>query len=79
MNKRTRISKPVQTSEQRAREVVRQLYSDLIDNLTNQECDRIIEGQRFGLGPMFITDAIKMIRYSREQNKKRAAQQRVTR
>lgn len=56
MGHRPRIAKP--NALQKARTAVRELYSDIIDNLSNAECDLIIKARIDGLGPVFITDII---------------------
>lgn len=66
MGNRPRIAKP--TAQQKARTAVRELYSDLIDNLTNNECDIIIQSRIDGLGPMFIVDIITKRRESHKAN-----------
>ena len=55
--KRIRIVKP-EASAIRARKVVRELYSDLIEGLSNAECDKIISCRRDGLGDMTIVSLI---------------------
>jgi hypothetical protein len=62
MGHRPRIAMP--NAQQKARTAVRELYSDLIDNLSNNECDLIIRSRMDGLGPVFIVDIV---------NRKRAA------
>lgn len=64
MGNRPRITKL--TPEQQARKNVRELYSDIIDNLTNAECDLIIQARIDKLGTIFIAQMI---------SSRRAAQQ----
>ena len=66
MGNRPRIAKP--TAQQKARTAVRELYSDLIDNLTNNECDLIIKSRMDGLGPVFIVEIITKRRESHVAN-----------
>lgn len=66
MGNRPRIAKP--NAQQKARTAVRELYSDLIDNLTNNECDLIIKSRMDGLGPVFIVDIISRRRESHRNN-----------
>ena len=66
MGNRPRIAKP--TAQQKARTAVRELYSDLIDNLTNNECDLIIEYRIKGFGPVMITQMITLRRKSHQDN-----------
>ena len=66
MGNRPRIAKP--NALQKARTAVRELYADLIDNLTNNECDLIIKCRIDGLGPVFIVDIITKRRESHKQN-----------
>ena len=66
MGNRPRIAKP--TAQQKARTAVRELYSDLIDNLTNNECDLIIKSRMDGLGPVFIVEIITKRRESHKDN-----------
>lgn len=66
MGNRPRIAKP--NAQQKARTAVRELYSDLIDNLTNNECDLIIKSRMDGLGPVFIIDIITKRRESHIAN-----------
>lgn len=56
MGNRPRIAKA--SPLQQARTNVRELYSDLIDNLSNAECDLIIQARIDNLGPMFIVQMI---------------------
>lgn len=56
MGNRPRIAKA--SPIQQARKAVRELYSDLIDNLTNAECDLIVQARIDKLGPMFIVQMI---------------------
>lgn len=62
MGNRPRIAKP--NAQHLARTAVRELYSDLIDNLTNNECDLIIDARINGLGKMFIVGIINQKRSS---------------
>jgi len=66
MGNRPRIAKP--NAQQKARTAVRELYSDLIDNLSNAECDLIIKCRIDGLGSMFIVDMITLRRASHMAN-----------
>ena len=66
MGNRPRIAKP--NAQQKARTAVRELYSDLIDNLSNNECDLIIKSRMDGLGPVFIVDIITKRRESHIAN-----------
>ena len=66
MGNRPIIAKP--NAQQKARTAVRELYSDLIDNLTNNKCDLIIQASIDGLGPMFIVDVITKRRQSHIAN-----------
>lgn len=66
MGNRPRIAKP--NAQQKARTAVRELYSDLIDNLSNNECDLIIKCRIDGLGPVFIVDIITKRRESHKQS-----------
>ncbi len=54
---RIRIAKP-EANIFRARKVVRELYSDLIEGLSNAECDKIIQCRIDGLGDTFIVGLI---------------------
>jgi hypothetical protein len=56
MGNRPRIAMP--NAQQKARTAVRELYSDLIDHLTNAECDLIVQARIDQLGSMFIVDLI---------------------
>lgn len=66
MGNRPRIVKP--NAQQKAHAAVRELYSDLIDNLSNNECDLIIKCRMDGLGPVFIVDVISRKRESHKAN-----------
>lgn len=66
MGNRPRIAKP--NAQQKARSAVRELYSDLIDNLTNNECDLIIQARIDGLGPVFIVQLITSKRIKHQQH-----------
>ena len=68
MGNRPRIAKP--NAQQKARTAVRELYSDLIDNLTNNECDLIIQARIDGLGTIFIVDLITKRRDSHKANQR---------
>lgn len=61
--KRTRIATQ-ETSVIRARKVVRELYSDLIEGLSIAECDKIIQCRLDGLGDMMIVSLITQKRQS---------------
>lgn len=66
MGSRPRIVKP--TPQQQAYTAVRELYSDIIDNLTNSECEMIIKARVDGLGRIFIVDMITQKRRSRTEH-----------
>ena len=66
MGNRPRIAKP--SNIQKARTAVRELYSDLIDNLSNTECDLIIEYRIKHFGPVMITQMINLRRKSHHDN-----------
>lgn len=57
------------TKIDRARQIIRELYVDTLGPLTNKECDKIMEGQRCGLGPLFITSIIQATRSSKEKER----------
>lgn len=63
MGHRPRIVKP--TAQQKAHAAVRELYSDIIDNLSCNECDLIIQARIDGLGRAFIVDIITKKRAAR--------------
>jgi hypothetical protein len=66
MGNRPRIAKP--NAQQKARTAVRELYSDVIDNLSNTECDLVIKARIDGLGTIFIVDLITKRRESHKAN-----------
>lgn len=66
MGNRPRIAMP--NAQQKARTAVRELYSDLIDSLSNNECDLIIQARIDGLGTIFIVDLINKRRKSHQAN-----------
>ena len=65
MGIRPRIAK--QSDVAKARAAIRELYSDVIDNLSNAECDLIINARIDGLGPIFIVDLITKKRQSHRE------------
>lgn len=69
MGNRPRIAMP--NAQQKARTAVRELYSDLIDNLSNNECDLIVKARIDGLGPVFI---VELINQKRESHKAHVAE-----
>jgi len=62
MGNRPRIAMP--NAQQKARSNVRELYSDAIDNLSNNECDLIIKARMDGFGFIFIVELISQKRKS---------------
>ena len=66
MGIRPRIAK--QGDVAKARTAIRELYSDVIDNLSNAECDLIIKARIDGLGPIFIVDIITKKRQSHREH-----------
>ena len=64
MGTRTRIAKL--DSVTRARQIVRELYSDSLGSLSNNECDKIIQARIDGLGHIFIINLITKKREGRE-------------
>lgn len=63
MGNRPRIVK--QSATQKAYTAVRELYSDIIDNLTNSECEMIIKARMDGIGRIFVVDMITQKRRSK--------------
>lgn len=65
MGNRPRIVKP--NAQQKAHAAVRELYSDIFDNLSYHECNLIIKARIDGLGTVFIADIIRKHRESKAQ------------